>query len=148
MTKEYASRWARPASRGSSRASPWSGWSPKPPPFTRAWPAQATERTLQIARRLIESARIHHPEVTQREVVLHRIVRVEAAQRRRDVLRHHPSWTGIARQTKAPADPNHVGVQRDDEFGGRHAGPDPKVERVSTNHPAEKEIQPLAGAAG
>ena len=84
------------AGLGARRASgsPSSGWSPRPPPSTHAWPADPTQRTLRVRLRAIEAAGVHHPEVAQREVVLHRIVRIEPAQRRRDVARHRasPGW--------------------------------------------------------
>ena len=70
-------RWATPASRACARASPSSGWSPRPRPSTRAWPADPTQRTLRVPLRAAESAGVHHAEVAQREVVLDRIVRIE-----------------------------------------------------------------------
>ena len=63
----------------------------RPPPCTRAWPADPTQRTLASACGAIEAAGVHHPEVAEREVVLHRVVRIEASQRRRDVARHRAS---------------------------------------------------------
>ena len=58
---------------------------------THAWPADPTQRTLRVRLRAAEAARVHHPEVAEREVVLHRIVRIERAQRRGDVARHRAS---------------------------------------------------------
>ena len=124
--------------------SPSSGWWPGPPPCTRAWPADATQRTLRVACGAVEPARVHHPEVAEREVVLHRIVRIERAQRRGDVARHPPARAGVARQPQAPADADHVRVERHDQLRRRHARPDAEIERVAPHHPAQEQIQPLA----
>ena len=69
----------------------------------------------------LEAARVHHAQVAQREVVLHRILRVEAAKRRRDVARHRPARARVARQTQTAADADDVRVERHDELGRGHA---------------------------
>ena len=140
--------WARPGSRACASGSPSSGWSPRRPPCTHAWPADPTQRTLRVRLRAIEAARVHHAEVAEREVVLDRVVRIEPAQRRGDVARHAPAGARIGRQAQAAADADHVRVERHDELRRRHARPDAEVERVAPHHPAQKQIQPLAGAAG
>ena len=43
----------------------------RPRTFTRAWPAHPTQRTLRIPLGAAESARVHHPEMAEREVVSH-----------------------------------------------------------------------------
>lgn len=86
--------------------------------------------------------------MAKREVIAHRIVRIEPAKRDGDVVRHFPARAGVARQTEAAADADDVRVERDDEPGGRHTRPDAKVERVASNHPAKKQIQTLAARSG
>jgi hypothetical protein len=71
---------------------------------------------VQISLFPVEPAGVHHPDVAEREVVLDRIVRVEAAQRRRDVARHAPARTRVAREPQAAADADHVRVERHDEL--------------------------------
>jgi len=41
-----------------------------------------------------------------------------------------------------------VGVERHDQLRGRYPLPDAKIERVAAHHPAEKQIQTLAGRTG
>ena len=55
-----------------------------------------------------------------------------------------PARAGVARQPQAPADADHVRVERHDQPGGRHARPDAEIERVAPHHPAQKQVQPLA----
>jgi hypothetical protein len=85
--------------------------------------------------------------MAEREVVLDRVLRVELAQRRRDVAGHRPAGAGIPCEAKTAADADHVRVERDDERGGRDAGPDAEIQLVAPDHPSEKEVQPLAGAS-
>jgi len=40
-----------------------------------------------------------------------------------------------------------VRVERHDELGGRHARPDPEIQRIAPHHPAKEQVQALAGAA-
>ena len=91
----------------------------RPPPFTSAWPADAAQRALRVALRPTEAARVHHPEVTERVVVLDGIVRVELAERRCDVARHRPTRARVARQLQAAADTNNVRVERHDQLRRR-----------------------------
>jgi len=99
---------------------------------------------LRVRLGAAEPARVHHPEVADREVVADRVVRVEPAQRRRDVPRHAPAGAGVGREPQAAADANHVRVERHDQPGGRHAAPHPQIQRIAPHHPAQEEIQPLA----
>ena len=69
------------ASLACAIASPSSGWSPRRPRSTDAWPASPAQRALRVRLRPAESTGIHHAEVADREVVLHRIVGIEATQR-------------------------------------------------------------------
>jgi hypothetical protein len=41
-----------------------------------------------------------------------------------------------------------VGVERHHERGSRYARPDAEVDLIAANHPAQKEVQALAAAAG
>jgi len=86
--------------------------------------------------------------MAEREVVLDRVLRVEPAQRRRDVAGHRPAGAAIPRKAKTSTDADHMRVKRDDERGGRDTGPDAEIQRVSPDHPSEKEVQPLAAASG
>ena len=99
--------------------SPSSGWSPRPPPCTRAWPRRPPRSGhCESACGAAEAARVHHPEVAEREVVLDRVVRIERAQRRGDVARHPPARAGVARQPQAAADADDVRVERHDRRAG------------------------------
>jgi len=86
--------------------------------------------------------------VAQREVVLHRIVGIQLAQRRGDLSGHRPAGADVARQAQAAPDADHVRVERHDQLGGRHARPDAEVERVAPHHPAQEQVEPLAAGAG
>jgi len=86
--------------------------------------------------------------MTQREVILDRIGRIELSQRCRNVASHAPSRTRVARQPQAAADANDVRIERNDQLGGRDPRPNAEIQRVVPNHPAEEEIEALASAAG
>ena len=92
-------------------------------------------------------AAAHHPHVAQREVEAHRIDRVQLAKPCRDVRRHVPAWTPVARQPQALPQTDDVRVERDDEPRGRDARPDSEIDLVAPDHPAQKQVQPLARAA-
>ena len=47
---------------------------------------------------------------------------------------------------KAPADGVHVGIQWDDQVGGRQAPPAAGIYLVAADHPPQVEMKPLAGA--
>src|SRR5215813_5423095 len=113
----------------------------------RVWPADPTQRTLRIPLGAAEPARVHHPQVAKREVVPHRIGRIELPERSRDVLRHPPPWAAVSSQSKTPAHADDVRVERHDQLRRRHAGPHTKIEAVAAHHPTEKQVEPLAGAA-
>jgi hypothetical protein len=74
--------------------------------------------------------------MTQRKVVLHRILRIEGAKRRGDVLSHLPPGADALRQSQTPADPDDVGVERHDEARRGYLGPYAEIQRVPTHHPA------------
>jgi hypothetical protein len=90
---------------------------------------------------------IGHAEMAEREVVFHRVVRIQFAKRRRDVGRHLPPGAGVTRQTQAAPHPDDVRVEGHDELRRRHVLPDAEVHRVAANHPSQKQVQPLAGAS-
>src|SRR5471030_3074680 len=100
MTRS-AGEWARPGLRGSTSDSRSSGWSPGRPPFTTDWPARPTQWALRILLSAAEAARVHHPQVAQRVVVLHRIGRIDQAERRRDITRHLPARARQPREAQA-----------------------------------------------
>src|SRR5438067_9061901 len=124
------------------------GLARRPRPSARTRPADAAQRTLRVALRAVEAARVHHAEMAEREVVLHGIVGVERAQRRRDIARHRPAGARIAREPQAAADADHVRVERHDELCRRHAPPDAEIQRVPAHHPTQEQIQPLASRPG
>ena len=103
---------------------------------------------MRVRLRTTEPARVHHPEVTEREVVFHGIRGIEPAQRVRDVTSHRPPRARVARQPQAPPDANDVRVERHDEPGRGHARPHAEIQRVAAHHPPQEQIEPLAGAAG
>ena len=59
-----------------------------------------------------------------------------------------PARAGVAGQPQAAADADDVRVERHDQRRRRHARPDAEIERVAPHHPAQEQVQPLAGAAG
>lgn len=80
------------------------------------------------------------------EVVFHRIIRVEAAERGGDLLGGAPRCVLPAREAEVPRDAVHVRVERDDERRGRDV-PEAEIHAVaSTRHPAQVQKQALAGA--
>src|SRR5262245_227076 len=63
----------------------------------------------------------------EREVVLHRVERVEPAEPLRDVERHRPSRRPVARQARPPRDREDVRVERDHERARLDRAPDAEV---------------------
>ena len=106
--------------------------------------AQTAQRTARVTPRPVEPALIGHAKVAEREVVLDRIGRVQLAQRGRDVGGHLPPGTRVSRQSKAPPYTNHVRVERDDQPGRPHLRPESEIDRVAPDHPAQKQVEPLA----
>ena len=68
-------------------------------------------------------------------------------QRRGDVRGHPPACAGVLRQAQAVSEADHVGIERNDQLAGRKRRPDAEVYLVGADHPAQKQIQPLARAA-
>src|SRR5688572_5965522 len=83
-----------------------------------------------LRRAAAEAAASHHAEVTEAEVVLHRIQRIELPQRRRDVGRHLPAGALVARELQAPADADDMRVERNHELRWRHGRPPAWVDAV------------------
>ena len=106
-------------------------------PWTRdqgpAGLTHAFQRTVRIGDLMSVPARAHHAEVAQREVVAHRIVRIERAQRGGDVGRHLPAGRRALRQPQALPDPNRVRVERHDQL----PAPGPSSSRPDRHRPAE-----------
>ncbi len=82
--------------------------------------------------------------MAEREVVFHRIDRIETTERCGDVARHRPAGTCIARELQAAADADDVGIERYDQLRRRNARPHAQIERVVSDHPAQEQIQTLA----
>ena len=92
--------------------------------------AGAFERAPRIARALPESAGVHHAEVADREVELHRIDRVDRAQRRGDVRGHPPAGTLERGQPQALTDANDVRVERHDQLARPHLRPHAEIDAI------------------
>ena len=75
------------------------------------------------------------------------IKRIDRAKGCGNFGRHLPVWRPIAGQSEAPPQPNDVGIEGNDEPGRGHECPHSKVNFVTPNHPAQKQIEPLAGAS-
>ena len=78
-----------------------------------AWSTDAAQRAPPISLRAVEAARVHHPQVTEREIVLDRIRWVQHTERGRDLLGHPPAWAAITGELQALTDAHHVSVERD-----------------------------------
>ena len=87
------------------------------------------------------------PEMADREIELDRIDRVDGAQGRSDVGGHAPAGTLQRCQAQALADADDVRVERHDELSGPHLLPHTEIDLVLTHHPAQEQVEPLAGAA-
>jgi len=82
------------------------------------------------------------------KIVPDRIGGVDRAKGSGDFGRHLPVWRAIAGQSETSSQANHMRIERNDEPGRGHQCPCSKVNFVTPNHPAEKQIEPLARAAG
>src|SRR5262245_45421697 len=125
-----ASEWRLPDSNAYLRDLRSNGWSPRLRTCTHAWPAHPTQRTLRVPLGATESARVHHAQVAEGEVVAHWVQRIKAPERGGDVLRHSPPGTRVTSQAKATPNADHVRVERDDELRRRHARPHAEIEAV------------------
>ncbi len=85
--------------------------------------------------------------MTESEIVLDRIRWVEAAKHSGDVFGRGPGGGFSIGKAQVSADAVHVGVDRNEQDGGRN-GPEPEIDPVGgTYHPSRVEQQPLAGTA-
>jgi hypothetical protein len=85
--------------------------------------------------------------MTEREVVLDRILGIEAAQRGRHLLRGPPGCVVARGEPEVLADPEDVRVDGHDQHR-RIDGPEPEVDAVgAAHHPAQVEDEALARAA-
>ena len=91
----------------------------------------------------IEAAGVGHAEVTEREVVLHGINRIQLPKRRRDVLGHPPAGRRISCEPQTATDPDHVSVERDNQRRRIDARPDAEIECVAANHQRRKRLRRL-----
>jgi hypothetical protein len=87
-------------------------------------------------------------EVAKREIVLHRIVRVELAKRGRDLFGGGPGCGATIGEAEIAADAMDVRVHRDHELRGRNR-PEAEIDAVrGTNHPPGIEDESLARTSG
>src|SRR5688572_4154175 len=85
--------------------------------------------------------------MAEREVVLHRIDRIQLSQRVGNLPGHRPARAGVAGQPQAAAQADDMRVEWDDQSGARYCRPYAQIERVAANHPTQEEIEPFAGTA-
>jgi hypothetical protein len=94
------------------------------------------------------AAGVHHPDMAKGKIVPDWIDGVDRAQRRSDFGGHLPVWCAIPRQGETAAETNDVRIERNDEPGWGHECPHSEIDFVAPHHPAQKQIEPLAGASG
>ena len=102
---------------------------------------------MTVALRSSISAGAHHPHVTEGKIVPDRIRRVNRSERRCDFRGHLPARSRVASQSKATTEPDDVRIERNDEPRRGHTCPRSEVNRIAPDHPAQEQIQPLAGTA-
>src|SRR6266566_6717805 len=85
--------------------------------------------------------------MTEGKIVPNRIRRVYRAERRCDFGRHLPARGRVAGQSKTTTKPDDVRIERNDEPRRGHKCPCSEIDRIAPDHPAQEQIQPLAGAA-
>ncbi len=85
--------------------------------------------------------------MTEGKIVPNRIRPVYRAERRCDFRRHLPARGRVAGQSKATTKPDDVRIERNDEPRRGHKCPCSEIDRIAPDHPAQEQIQPLAGAA-
>ena len=68
-------------------------------------------------------------------------------QRRGDLRRHLPPGARVARQAQAASEPDDMGVERHHQARRRQLRPHRHVDGVLAHHPAQEQVEPLAGAA-
>jgi hypothetical protein len=103
--------------------------------------------TLPVSVARPEPTRAHHAQVAEREVVSHRIDRIERAQGGGNVGGHLPARRNPARQPETLPHPNRVRVERDHQLTGLERAPATRIHGVGPDHPAEEQVEALAGAA-
>src|SRR5688500_4595590 len=82
------------------------------------------------------------------EIVTQRVVSVQPAKAARDVQSHRPAGAFHLGQTDIRRDARDVRIQWNDELARSHSRPDSAIDSVRrTSHPAQIEIQALAGAS-
>src|SRR5215470_13511446 len=119
---------------GNAPASPVHADGPEP-----AWLAHPGVTTIQ--------ALAGHALVTERKVVPHGVVRVEAPQAGGDLLDHSPVAAAPPRETDRAGHVLDVRVHGHEQRRGRDAAPDAEVRRLATDHPAQVEVEALARPA-
>src|SRR5215213_11721038 len=109
--------------------------------------AVALQRTLTVSLPAAEAAGVHHADMADREIEPHRVRRIELPQVRGDVGGHLPAGAGIAGEPQAPRQSNDVGIERYDQLSGADRSPDAEIHFVAPHHPAQEQVEALAGAA-
>src|ERR1700693_5346925 len=87
------------------------------------------------------------PDAAEGVVVADRVFRVEAGEAIRDFPRGPPVGRLSAREAKAPGYEMDVSVGRDHKPPGFDRGPEPEIEPVAPNHPAQVQVPAFAGGA-
>src|SRR5215475_5538115 len=88
-----------------------------------------------------------HALVTEREVVPHGVVRVEAPEAGGDLLDHSPVAAAPPREADGAGHVLDVRVHGHEQRRGRDAAPDAEVRREAPDHPAQVEVEALARPA-
>ena len=102
---------------------------------------------MRVALWPVEPALVHHPDVAEGKIEANGIGRIERAERRGDFCGHLPAGRDVVRQAQAVAEPDDMGVERNNQPGRRDARPDSHVDSILPHHPPQKQIQALAGAS-
>src|SRR6516164_7891182 len=95
---------------------------------TNPGPADSFERTLCVSLPAAETAGVHHAHVTEREVEPNGIERIDRPEGRGNLRSHLPSGRGVLREPQASPEPDHVRVERHDQFGCGDPGPRPQID--------------------
>ena len=123
-----------------------SGRRPLPAFFEPGGSAPSSTPGLPVLRESISVLSLQQAHAVEGEVVLHRVVGVELAEAARHVERHRPARRAVAGEADPAGDREGVGVDREHELRGVRPPPDAEVHAVAARHPAQVEVEALAGA--
>ncbi len=85
--------------------------------------------------------------MTEGEIVLKRIVRIEFFERRGNLDRGFPVLRFSAGQTDTPRYPTNMGIERNNELGFRDIRPDAEIDVPVPHHPPQKQAWSLRRAS-